>query len=278
MVSKIEFVPAVGSTVTLHDATGSYKVSHAEGLAGPPAPRDVSRSAPGRDGSLDDTRYMGERSITLEGEIVGSSQSDVLSKWDTLASAFQSTLLAKGTLKITRPDSSVRQATVIMTGSASPSFEGGASFLQYQINFRAPDPRWYGTTLNTSATSITGNGSSTTTSITNAGNAPSQPKFTFGGTDSVGVIAVNVPSAYTSISPQGSAIELQAGGSGYFNVDSSSYIDCLTKTASLASGSPSMSATTEWPILYPGTSTWVWASASPVGTHTTTISWYDAWW
>lgn len=277
MLSKITFTPAVGSAVDLHASTGSYQVSRTEGIVGPPDPREVNRIAPGRDGSLDDTRFINERRITLEGEILGSSQSDVWTKWDALAAAFQSTLLSKGTLKITLPDGTTeRQASVVLTGAAQPSFEGGNNYLQYQVNFRAPDPRWYGTTLNTQAKSISGGTGSTSGTITNAGNAPTSPKFTFGGSDSISIVRVTVPTAYASLSPQGENIDLIAGSSGVFSVDANSYIDCLTRTAKFASGG--MSATTEWPVLYPGSSTWSWGSASVAGTHTTTISWYDAWW
>lgn len=277
MLSKVTFTPAVGSAVDLHASTGSYKVSRAEGIVGPPEPREVTRTAPGRDGTLDDTRFLTERKITLEGEIIGSSQSDVWTKWDALAAAFQSTLLSKGTLTVTLPDGSTqRQCSVILTGSAQPSFEGGSAYLQYQVNFRAPDPRWYSTTASTSTTTINGGTGSVSATVTNSGNAPTSPVFTFAGSDSVAAIQVTVPSAYSSLSPQGSTISLTAGGTGVFNVDSSSFIDCSNRTFKFSSNG--LSPTTEWPILYPGSSTWTWGSASASGSHTTTISWRNAWW
>jgi len=282
MLSKITFTPVVGSAIDLHASTGSYKVSRADGIVGPPAPRDITRVAPGRDGVLDDTRFVSHRDITIEGEIIGSSQSDVLSKWDALAAAFQSTVLSKGTLTVTLPDGTTqRQATVVLTGAAQPSFEGGSNFLQYQVQFRAPDPRWFGTTLYTSALAITTSGSSAITSssanLANAGTAPSNPRFTFtyssATAPTVNSIDVTVPSAYTSVSPQGSPISIV----GPLQFANNGYIDCGLRTTS---GSASLSATTEWPVLFPGTSSWSWVlSSSGVGTvYTATASWRDAWW
>jgi hypothetical protein len=284
VLSKVTFTPAVGSAVDLHAASGNYKVSRAEGIVGPPSPRDVSRVAPGRDGSLDDTRFLNERNIVLEGEIIGSSQSDVLTKWDALAAAFQSTMLSKGTLTVTLPDGTTqRQTSVVLSGAAQPAFEGGSNYLQYQVNFRAPDPRWYGTTQNTSALSITTNNTSLVTSssstMTNSGNAPSNPIFTFtyssGSTLVLASVDVNVPSSYSSLSPQGSLISL-TGGSGVL-VANNGYVDCGKRKVSNINF---VSPTTEWPLLYPGSSSWSWKlSNNSLGVvYTCTASWYDAWW
>lgn len=282
MLSKVTFTPAVGSAVDLHASTGSYKVSRADGIVGPPEPREVSRTAPGRDGTLDDTRFLTDRKITLEGEIIGSSQSDVWTKWDALAAAFQSTLLSKGTLTVTLPDGSTqRQCTVILTGSAQPSFEGGSAYLQYQVNFRAPDPRWYGTTLNTSALTISATAATTSSSanVTNAGNAPSAPKLTWSPVSSglyFDYATFTVPTAYTSLSPQGSTIVLD-GSTGSAAISNNNYVDCATRTTNTTSV---LTATTEWPVLYPGTSSWNWTQqyAGSTSNSTCTVSWRDAWW
>jgi hypothetical protein len=220
---------------------------------------------------------VGERSIVLEGEIIGSSQSDVWTKWDALSAAFQSTLLSKGTLTITLPDGTTqRQTSVVLTGAAQPSFEGGSAYLQYQVNFRAPDPRWYGTTLNTSTATIsTLSGTSTSASAVNAGNAPVSPTFTFGSSFDVAQIDVTVPTAYTSLSPQGSLISMTMGG--LISVNSSSFINCATRTVSLVANG--LASTTEWPVLYPGTTTWNQTSAGTAGVaRNVVMSWRDAWW
>lgn len=258
-------------------------MTRAEGIVGPPDPRMVTKTAPGRDGALDDTRFMDSRKITLEGDIIGSSTADVLTKWDAIASALQTSLLAKGTLKITRSDDTVRQATVIMTGAAQPSLEGGSAYLQYQVGLMAPDPRWYGDTVKTSTATATGTSGTATGSAVNAGNAPSSPTFSFGGSFQVSALSVTVPSAYTTASPQGSpiALSLTASGAsalGYSNMISTSSIDCQARTASNVSGD-GLQATTKWPTLYPGTSTWSQTSAVfPAASRSVTVSWRDAWW
>jgi hypothetical protein len=231
---------------------------------------------------LDDTRFVSERNITIEGEIIGSSQSDVWTKWDALASAFQSTMLSDGTLTVTLPDgSTTRQATVVLTGAAQPSFEGGSAYLQYQVNFRAPDPRWYGTTLNTSTRTITSTAAvtSSSTTVTNAGNAPSSPKLTWSPVAAgmyFDYATFTVPSAYTSLSPQGSSIVLD-GSTGSGGIANNDYVDCATRTTNTTAV---LTATTEWPVLYPGTTTWNWTQqyAGSASSSTCTLSWRDAWW
>ena len=283
MLSKLTFTPAVGSAIDLHASSGSYKVSRAEGIVGPPAPRDVLKVAPGRDGSLDDTRMVSHRDIVIEGEIIGTSQTDVWTKWDALAAAFQSTMLSRGTLTVTLPDGTTqRQISVVLSGAAQPSFEGGSAFLQYQVNLRAPDPRWLGTTVNSSALGISSSAAATssTNTVTSAGTAPALPTFTWtGGTGTgrlVDKVTVNVPSAYSSIAPGGSALILDdsptatplAGGET---------VNTSTRISTLAG----LSATTEWPALYPGSSTWNWSiqtSSGSGGTTTCTMTWRDAWW
>lgn len=282
MLNKIEFVPVVGSTVTLHDVGAtSYQVTRAEGMIGPPTVRDVVKTAPGRDGALDDSRFVDARSITLEGEIIGSSVSDVMGKWDTMNAAFQTSLLSRGTLKITMPDSSVRQASVVLVGAAQPSLEGGAAFLQYQVGFRAPDPRWYGTTLKTSDLTIatTLNATSSSANVTNAGNAPSNPTFTWtAGTGRIlDNITVTVPTAYSSVSPQGSTIVLEDTAK-VNGLAANDYIDCAQR---LNKSQANISATTEWPVLYPGTSSWTWKQTTSSGSSSSStcqMTYRDAWW
>ena len=299
MLSKVTFTPVVGSAVDLHASTGSYKISRADGIVGPPDPREVSRTAPGRDGTLDDTRFVSERKITLEGEIIGSSQSDVWTKWDALAAAFQSTLLSKGTLTVTLPDGTTqRQTSVVLTGTAQPSFEGGSAYLQYQVNFRAPDPRWYATS--TSSLTLTNPSAanvvftSTAQNMVNSGNAPTGISFSIsGGTGSLNdyfKFSVTPPSAYQTYA--GASLDLfgtqTAGGVTDFITrpyGSTSTIDTLARTATNTNSAwanlgVKPAANTEWPILYPGTSTIVRTSYTGGSTTGQTIvaTWRDAWW
>ena len=291
MIDQIVFTPptllsttpssSASAGLTLHSTTSTRQISRAEGVMGSPAPRDVTRTAPGRDGVIEDTKWLNDRVIVLEGEIWGTSQRAVLDDWATLNSAFEATMLAQGQLTVTLPAASggstqQRWCKVTLASPAQVSLEGGSNYLAYQVSFRAADPRWYGITLNTSSTTVTGGTGTASATISNAGTAPTMPKFTFAGSDSVALLQVDVPTAYSTLSPQGASINLAPGSGGVFNVNSSSYIDCSIKKAVFSSGS--ISATTEWPILYPGSSTWTWGSASPSGNHTTTLSWYDAWW
>lgn len=277
MLSQITFTPAAGSAVTLHAATGNFQVGLAEGVFGPPATRDVARSNAGFDGSLDDTHLFDERKLTFEGTVIGSSISNAVSNFETLTAAFTTSLITPGTLTITLADGTTqRWCKVILADAVQPSVSGGAALIDYQVSFRAPDPRWYGMTLRSSTATISSlSGTSTSVSAVNAGTAPVGPKFTFGSSFNLAQIDVTVPSAYTSISPQGSPITL--GMTGLIAVDASSFIDCQTRSVSLVANG--LSATTEWPVLYPGTSTWTQTSAGSSGVaRNATMSWYDAWW
>jgi len=223
----------------------------------------------------------------LEGEIFGASPRAVLDDWNTLNSAFESTMLSQGQLTVTLPAASggstqQRWCNVTLASPAQVSLEGGSAYLAYQVSFRAKDPRWFGMTQNTSTQSVSvTSGTSPVTSssqtISNAGSAPSLPTVSFtGALTSTGTVTVTVPTAYTNISPQGSTIPLVMqsvfGATTYTGV-----VDCGLKTVS----GVYVAATTEWPVLYPGSSSWtLTAAATPVGsqTFTATVSWYDAWW
>lgn len=267
--------------LSLHASTGARQVTHAEGIFGTPAPRDVVRAAPGRDGTQSDTHWISERTIVLEGELTGASQRAVLDDWATLSSAFQSTMLAPGQLTVTLPAASggsSRQqwCNVVLTSIAQVPADGGSAYLAYQVTFRADDPRWFGMTPNTSAAASLSSTPSTAATVANGGNAPTSPKFTFSGTALSTNVSVTVPSTYTTLSPQGSTIAIVPAVVAGFDVTSSSSIDCAKRSVS-SLGSRKLNARTEWPVLYPGSSTWTWTNTS--GTSVTcTMTWYDAWW
>jgi len=319
MLKTIVFTPAVGSAITLHDSGASaYQVTRAEGIIGTPPTRDVEKVAPGRDGVLNDTRFVDGRSIVLEGEVFGTSTSDVLSKWDEMTSAFQTTLLSRGTLAVTRDDDTVRQCEVVLTGSAQPSLEGGSPFLQYQLNLRAPDPRWYGTTLRTATlTNVTTIGAtSTPVNVTNLGNAPSPVKFvaTNAAAESRWTpITMTIPTAYqTAVGKSVQTVAFGQGSSGptlatliptvgldlpstsqalYPSGTLGTYtvtVDAQSRTMVDSSGyyRPALLANTDWLQAYPGaagTQTASWTSVSFSGATSPTgatcqLSWRDAWW
>jgi hypothetical protein len=284
----LDSTPALSAAagLTLHATTGNRQVVRADGVMGAPAPRDVTRTAPGRDGVIEDTRYLADRIIVLEGEVWGTSQRAVLDDWATLNSAFESTMLAQGQLTVTLPAASggsTRQqwCKVTLASPAQVSLEGGSAYLSYQVSFRASDPRWFGMTQNTSALVIatTTTATSSSANVTNAGTAPSLPRFTWtSGTGRVfDNLKVNVPTTYSTLSPQGSEIKLSSA-SVVNALAANDYFDCATRTTST---SGILSATTEWPVLYPGTSSWNWTQATSSGSSsssTCTMTWFDAWW
>ena len=298
MITSILFTPptALGATpalsaasadaVTLHADTGTRQVSRADGLLGVPAPREVVYMLPGRDGTTSDTRDVNERLITLEGELWGTSSRDVLDQWGTINSALHTSLMSPGQLTITLPagsgSSTQRWAMVELAGSPLTSLDGNASLLTYQITLRATDPRWYGITKNTSALSIASVGavSSSSATVTNAGTAPIAPKLTWTPVSSglyFDKATVTVPTAFSTVSAQGSTIVLDNAGGASGLVANNDYVDCATRYTSAVY---LLSATTEWPILYPGSSTWNWTQqySGSTSSSTCTMSWYDGWW
>ena len=286
MFTTVTFTPGTtgASAITLHDTTGTAQLTHVEGFVGPPEPRDVVKVLPGRDGALDDTRYVSHRTMVLEGELWGSSITNVWAQWDALASALQTTMLVPGTLTVTRPDGSVRTISVVLTGAAQPNVEGGSPFLQYQINLRAPDPRWYGTTLHTSTISSTSKGAWTSSSnVVNAGNAPTFPLITTadGTPNKIRYIEFAPPTPYVAVNPYGATSLLTsvviASGDG-MQFTTASILDAFKRKVTSLVNPPD--STSEFPILYPGTSTWRFWSESPAAgsTRTLTASWFDAWW
>lgn len=292
MLSKLTFTPAVGSAIDIHASTGSYKVSRAEGISGPPAPRDVLKVAPGRAGSLDDTRMVSHRDIVIEGEIIGTSQTDVWTKWDALAAAFQSTLLVRGTLTVTLPDATERQISVVLSGAAQPSFEGGSAYLQYQLNLRAPDPHWYSTTVKTGTVTVSSMGitpvRSSSVNLVNAGNAPTP--LVIGMTKDLGGAnfsfwydwRVTPPTAYSaSVSnPQ----IFQTGHVSEYGPDTMTVDTGTRTTATTGTHAATVAATSEWPLGYPGTSSWTaqvgddGSGVAPRAVYHFVVSWRDAWW
>lgn len=276
MFTTVTFTAATASAtaITLHGIS-TAQLTHAEGLVGPPAPRDVINILPGRDGVSDQTAYLSERVITLEGELVGANQGTLLSAWDTLSAALETTMLRPGKLTVTRADGTVRWCNVVLAGAAQPSFDGGAQFLQYQITLRAPDPRWYSTTLNTSVATVTGTADvSNTATAVMGGTAPALPILTFAGAPKQFYQAVfTVPTAYASL----------AGTAGKLTLSSTPSTSIITATVDSATriSTFSLDATTQWPVFYPGTTSWLWTtlnSGANPNNMTCTASWYNAWW
>lgn len=283
MVTTVTFTPALAgaSAITLHSSS-TRQLTKIDGLVGTPSVRSVQRALPGRDGISDDSRYLDSRNIVLEGELWGATGGAALEDLSLITSAFQTTLLSPGVLTVTYENGTVRWTNVKLAGAIDSSVQGASRLVSYQVQLVAPDPRWYSTTLNTSALTISASVATTssTATVVNAGTAPSLPLFTWtGGTGTgrlIDKVTVNVPAAYATVSPQGSAIILDDSGTATPLV-SGSYVNTALRTTTL----DSLSSVTEWPVFYPGSSTWDWSiqlSGGSGGTTTCTASWYDAWW
>ena len=298
MLSSVTFTSPVSgsSALTLHE-TSNRKLSKANGLFGPPAPRDNNRIAPTRDGSIDQTQWLSERTIILEGELWNTTQAAVLADFQTLSAAFSDTMFAAGTLKFTRPDSTEYQCAVKISDAVQVSLEGGSTTLAYQVTFRAQDPRVYSTTLNSltlATTPVTGPsggiytlGATTVANIVNNGKVPTPISVTItppsGGPLSSGtLVQVNTASAYTSLAPAGSA-QILVLGTGITAATSVVYdTGSRTRTPSdsvVSNGA--LTSTTEWPLLYPGTNTVTWTAKSTAtmasNKPSCVITWRDAW-
>lgn len=299
MISKVTFTPptAGASAITLHDPANNTTryLSKIDGVVGPPTPRDVTRIIPGADGVVDATAHVGERNITLEGELFGTSAGVSLSDLSTLSQAFMDSLLSPGKLTVTYENGTERFAWVKLSGPVETSVEGAARLVQYQVQFRAADPRWYSTTLNTKTLNLSGLVINTSTTGTNAGTAPAPLEIvitTTSGTINADKIEVTVPTAYASLIPSTySATGTQSivstswasgGSSGSSIVVSSGSSRTFTTATRTATSLANVASVSEFPFVYPGgagSSTFSFfgvGTSSPAGT--CVFKWYDAFW
>ena len=314
MITSVTLTPAYSATaVTLHGgATASTRnLAKIEGLFGPPSPRVVERSRPGVDGVvLDGTRYLDGRSITLEGELWGASGGASLDDLSVISESFASTLLSEGLLTVTYENGTVRTCRVKMVGGFDVSVEGGSRLVQYQVALKAPDPRLYDTTLRTVSlplTPFTGPsgivytlGTTAATNLVNGGTAPVNPTVTItiplGSSATVTELlrfTVTPPSSYSGISPLGSSqvfewtssvgvdvVSASSSGTAIATVNSAART-VTQNSAGVISWSQSPGATSEFPILYPGTSTATWTYKTTMA-NTTGVScqftYYYAYW
>ena len=316
MITSVTMTPAYSATaVTLHGgATASTRsLSKIEGLVGTPQPRVIERVRPGVDGViLDETRFVDGRTIVLEGELWGASGGASLEDLSTISEAFASTLMADATLTVTFENGTVRWCKVRLVDSLSTSVEGGSRLVQYQATLKAADPRLYDSTLRTVSlplTPFTGPsgivytlGTTAATNLVNNGSAPVAPTVTItvplNSTNQLTEIlkfTVTPPSGYSGISPLGGTQVFEWAssvgtdivlGSGTTNtaravVDSVARTVTQSFTAGSGSWSQSPKATSEFPVLYPGTSTATWTYKTTSNSTTgvsCTFTYYYAYW
>jgi hypothetical protein len=102
-------------------------------------------------------------------------------------------------------------------------------------------------------------------------------------------VQVNTPSAYSSLAP-GGANQILLLGSAVPSTSSIASGKNVVYDTGLRTRTPSdgtaatgaLAATTEWPVLYPGTSTITWTAYSLSNMASTkpscVVTWRDAWW
>ena len=288
MITSVTLTPAYTATaVTLHGgATASTRnLSKIEGLFGPPSPRVVERARPGVDGViLDETRFLDGRTIVLEGELWGSTGGAALEDLSTISEAFTSTLLSEGKLTVTYENGTVRWCNVKLVDSVQVAVEGSSRLVQYQATLKAADPRLYETTLRTVSfpiTPFTGPsgivytmGTTSATNLVNSGTAPTSPTVTTTVRLTAGSIitellrfTVTPPTGYQSISPWGatqvfewtSAFGTDIASSPSSTTDAVAVVDAAKRTVTQTGAwSQRPQAASEFPLLYPGTSTGTW--------------------
>ena len=292
MITTVTLTPpmAGASAVTLHgNGQTNRNLARIQGLVGPPAPRDVTRPRSQTDGIIDDTKFLSERIITLEGEIWNSTGAAAISDLSTVSEAFTSSVLSPAQLTVTYENGTTRFCYVKLSGSVDVSVEGASRLVQYQVQLRAADPRWYSTTLNTvtltrSTTGLTWT-ASTSSGTTNAGTAPSPLTIavTAGSSASLTVseVYVTVPTAYSSIVPDtytgSGSVSFSIVGTGLgFTVASSTTRTFYSATRTATSLSD-VDSVTEWPMIYPGSTTMgIASSSSNVNGSSCVFTWYDA--
>jgi hypothetical protein len=179
MISSITLTPPASSAVTLHStAIGSKRVvTRAEGIQGTPPIREVKTLRGQQSGAVFRQKWLDARTITFEGEIVGSSIEDTFDELDAVQKAFNAVIPATGTLKWTRDASGQALQTEVQLGSFSPLvLTDGSNRVVYQVQLNAPDPRVYDQALTTNTgTTVTNAATGATCSFTNAGSYPTPP-------------------------------------------------------------------------------------------------------
>jgi hypothetical protein len=293
MISTVTLTPPMSgaAAVTLHgNSQTNRNLARIQGLVGPPAPRDVVRPRSQADGAVDDTKFLAERSITLEGEIWNSTGGAAISDLSTVSEAFTSSLLSPAKLTVTYENGTTRFCYVKLSGGVDVSVEGASRLVQYQVQLRAADPRWYSTTLNTVTLSRSTSGTSwtatTSSGTTNNGTAPSPLTIavTAGSASlTVAELGVTVPSTYGSLVPQTYSSALFSnpsfsivGTSTGFTVSAGTTRTFYSSTRT-ASSLTDVDSRTEWPMIYPGATTMgIASSSSNVNGSSCVFTWYDA--
>lgn len=186
MISSITFTPSGGSPFTLHSLTAGSKrvITRAEGLQGTPPIREVKSFLGQQSGAAIRSKYLDARTITLEGEIIGTDIEDTFDSFDAISAAFNASIFTAGTLKWTRSTTGEALQVGCQLASLQPLvLTDGGNFIQYQVTFVAGDPRVYSQTETTGTGSVvTDAAAGNTCAFTNSGSISTPPTMrVYGG-------------------------------------------------------------------------------------------------
>ena len=150
MISAITLADADGSDISL--LSSARKLTSIQGLAGLPGVRDVRRERPNADGSLNESKYLTDREIVLEGVITGSTETAVYTEFDALQEVLGDAVSTERTLKWTRSGSSLQLQAEVKCGDvfdAPLAADFAGVRLPFQITLVQADPLSYSQTLTT---------------------------------------------------------------------------------------------------------------------------------
>lgn len=155
MLDSVTINDADGNAVSLHETTTRALV-RADGLVGVPGVRESVRAWPNAHGTINESRWMTDRTISLEGEVWGSTYEQVFDEFGLINKAFLEALTdGPSVLKWTRGGAGTAlQAEVKLAGPVQTSIAEGGKLLRYQAQFRASDPRAYSQTETTATGAV----------------------------------------------------------------------------------------------------------------------------
>lgn len=151
------------------------RVTEMRGWDERPDVRDVRELRSGQDGEYADNLYLGGRTITISGEVYGSSWVDLQARKRALAAVFTPTS-SEVLLKV--PDPSTASPTVVYATTGMTGYERasvrviepltfgdmiGSFGMRWQVSLRASDPRVYSDVETTSTSAQTGSAVRTVT-------------------------------------------------------------------------------------------------------------------
>lgn len=150
MLDALTIADAGGSDVSLMSATRLLK--SISGLQGVATPREIVRDRPSQHGQIIETAYFGEKTVAIEGALVGVDEAAIWTEFDALNAALWDAIDTPRTLKWTRSAAGLQlQSAVQLAGlyDAPIRADDAGVILPYQVILRREDPRAYSQTQTT---------------------------------------------------------------------------------------------------------------------------------